>query len=89
MHANRFHTEDYAKFEGIYNKYAPKLFGFITQYTHTKEHAELYMEKVFAQVARDLNYYDLNTENKLLNTVLLICKPILKPKKLKNYSIAI
>lgn len=89
MPANRFSTEDCSKFERIYNTYAPKLFGFISQYTHTKEHAELYMEKVFAQVATDINYFDLDTEKKLLNTLLLICKPLLHASRSKNYSIAI
>jgi len=89
MPADHFSSEDYGKFERIYTTYAPKLLGFISLYAHTKEHAEVYLEKVFVQVARDINYFDLNTERKLLNILLLICKPIFEGRESKNYSIAI
>ena len=84
----RISPQDYEKFEGIYNKYAPKLFGFIRRYAETKEQAEQYLQKIFEQVAKDLSYFELNTEKKLLNRVLLICKPLLKSKQ-SNYSTAI
>jgi DNA-directed RNA polymerase specialized sigma24 family protein len=70
--------DDYAKFERLYNQYAPKIFGFIKNYSETKEEAEQYMEKVFEEVAHDIDYFNLNSERKILKTALLICKPILK-----------
>lgn len=83
MPGYRLSNDDYAKVERLYDDYAPKIFGFITTYSQTKEEAEHYMEKVFEQVALDINYFDHNPERKLLNTVLSICKPLLK--KSNNY----
>lgn len=72
--------------------YAPKLFGFIRLYSETKEQAEQYLEKVFLQAFKDINYFDSNAEKKLLNIVLLACKSAIKLKCNRNtkpYSSAI
>lgn len=84
MLTHSIEKEEYTKFEYLYDTYAPKLYGFIKTYTRTKEEADQYMEKVFLQVCRDLNYFDSNAEKKLLNIVLLICRPLLK--KSNTYS---
>jgi len=76
--------ENYLKFENLYNTFAPKIFGFIMGYTETKEQSEMYMEKIFQQVWRDINYFDSNAEQKLVSIALLICKPAIKSKRQKH-----
>ncbi len=84
MLADKKSREDYARFKKLYNTYAPKVYGFISKYAETKELSEQYMEKVFHQVWRDINYFNGNAEKKLMHIVLLVCKPVLKLKSNKN-----
>lgn len=74
---------DFAKFQRLYDMYAPKLLGFITKYTDTKQQAEEYLEKVFLCACKDINSFDCNAEKKLLHIVLIVCKPVIKFKSNK------
>ena len=71
---------DRTNFECLYDKYAPKAFGFITKHTDTKEQAEEYMMSVFLKVWEDIKTFDNNAEKKIQQIVLMICKPIYKNK---------
>ena len=75
--SNHPSSKDYAKFEYLYNTFAPKLLGFIMKYTETKLQAEEFLINVYHQVLTDINYFDNNPEKKLLKLVLSMCRPAL------------
>lgn len=89
MPANRISERDYIKFDQLYNRHSSKIFGFLKKYCETKEEAEQYLEKVFLQVALDINLLDSNTEKRLLAIVLTICRPLFKVVRSKKYSMAL
>lgn len=75
------HTEnantynDHTYFEWLYDKYAPKACCFITKHTGTKEQAEEFMMNVFLKVWADIKTFDKDTDKKLQQIVLMVCKP--------------
>lgn len=73
-------NNDRTNFEWLYDKYAPKAFGFITQHADTKEQAEEYMMNVFLKVWENIKTFDIDAEKKIQQIVLMICKPIFKNK---------
>jgi len=73
---------DRTHFEWLYDNYAPRAYGFITQFTDTKEHAEEVMTTVFLKVWAEIKSFDENADRKIQTILLLVCKPILKNKQL-------
>gem|GEM_PF-7052886 len=69
-----YHT----KFEKLYERYAPKMLGFIRKYTETNEQADDYLAAIFYKVWADIQDFDIQPEKKILNLVLRTCRPILK-----------
>lgn len=85
MHGQNI-NDPYESFEVLYDKYAPKAFGFITKYTHTKEEAEEFLKHVFLKAWEDdIKIVDEHSEKKILNILLSICKPLYKNKASKAY----
>ncbi len=75
---NAYH--DYENFELLYDKYAPKAFGFITQYADTKEEAEEFLKNVFLKAWDDIKTFDEHSEKKIVRILLSECKPLYKNK---------
>ena len=71
---------DYKVFESLYDTYAPKAFGFIAQYTDTKEEAEVFLKDVFLKAWGDIKNFDEHTEKKIMGILLSVCKPLYKNK---------
>ncbi|MGI8583723.1 MAG: RNA polymerase sigma factor [Chitinophagaceae bacterium] len=67
---------DYEAFELLYDKYAPKAYGFIVKHTNSKEQAEEFLTKVFLKVWDDIKTFDKDAEKKIQQIVLLVCKPL-------------
>ncbi len=67
-------------FELLYDKYAPKAFGFIKQYTNNKEEAEGFLIDVFLRAWDDIKTFDEHTEKKIMKILLSVCKPLYKNK---------
>ena len=70
----------YQVFEMLYDKYSPKVFGFISQYADSKQEAEEYLVQVFLRLWNDIAVFDDAIENRILYIVLIVCKPIYKNK---------
>jgi DNA-directed RNA polymerase specialized sigma24 family protein len=66
------------EFEKVYDKYSPKIYGFISQYTSSKKQAEEYLINVFIKLHTELEHLDINDERTIQRIVFLICKPLLK-----------
>lgn len=71
---------DHTNFVRLYDTYAPKAFGFITNHTTTKEQAEEFLMAVFLKVWADIKTFGSDPEKKIQQIVLMICKPIYKKK---------
>ncbi|MEO7294349.1 MAG: hypothetical protein ABIW34_14670 [Ginsengibacter sp.] len=69
-------------FELLYDKYAPRAFGFITGYTDTKEQAEKFMTDVFLNVWADIKTFEKDPEKKIQHILLMVCKPIFKKNQI-------
>ena len=70
-----------AKFEQLYDRYSPKIFGFIRQYSSSKEEAEEYLINVFCNVHNEIHNLDVNDERSIQRIVLLTCKSLFKTPK--------
>ena len=70
-----------AKFEQLYDRYSPKIFGFIRQYSASKEEAEEYLINVFCNVHKEINNLEVNDERSIQRIVLLTCKTIFKSQQ--------
>ncbi len=70
-------NDKYKAFELLYDKYSPKMFGFILQHT-TKKKAEEFLINIFLKIWNDIKSFESNTEEKILALLLLECRPILK-----------
>ena len=75
---------DLRVFEKLYDKFSPKIFGFISQYADSKQEAEEYLVKVFLRIWNDITELDDTTENRILYIVLIVCRPIYKNKLLRK-----
>ncbi len=72
-------TDNHHKnFELLYDKYAPKAFGFIVRHTKDKQKAEEYLTDVFLKVWHEIETLEENTEKKFMKILLMTCKPIYK-----------
>ncbi len=71
---------DRTNFEWLYDTYSPKVFGFVTKHSDTKEQAEEYLMNVFLKVWENIKIFDNEAEKKILQIVLMVCKPIYKNK---------
>ena len=72
-------TDNHHKtFELLYDKFAPKAFGFIVRHTKDKQKAEEYLTNVFLKVWQEIETFGENTEKKFLKILLMTCKPIYK-----------
>jgi len=69
--------EDYKAFELLYDKYAPKALGFISQYINSKEKAEEFLIIVFLRVWNDIKSFDEKAEKQFLRILLLVWKQFL------------
>ena len=74
-------NHDYQTFEFLYNQYAPKALGFITQHSDNKDEAEEYLINVFQNVWNEIKTVDEHTEKKIIKILLMTCKPIYKNRK--------
>ncbi len=81
---NHPEDNDYNKFELLYDTHAPKMLGFILNYTITKEIAEEYLIKVFLKVWDNIKTFEENVEAKILVIMLSICKPIYQKSNTKT-----
>ncbi len=72
--------DDYEAFELFYDKYAPKVFGFIVKHTNSKEQAEEFLTNVFLKVWDD-KAFSVHPEKNILRILLSVCKPILHVKR--------
>ncbi len=72
---------DYEAFELLYDKYAPKVFGFIVKHTNSKEQAEEFLTKVFLKVWDDIKSFTVHPEKNILRILLSVCKPLLHVKR--------
>ena len=73
-------VNDRNNFEWLYDKFAPKAYGFITRQTDSKEQAEEYLTNVFLKVWEDIKSFDDDAEKKIQQIVLMICKPLYKQR---------
>ncbi|MEP6617214.1 MAG: sigma factor [Ginsengibacter sp.] len=72
------------RIEFLYDQYSPKVFGFISQYTDSKELAEQFLINVFLKVWEDIENFDVNPDKKIQQIVLLLSKPICKSKQMQK-----
>jgi len=77
-------SEDHDRihFELLYDKYAPKVFGFIIELTKTKEQAEELLINIFLRIWYEIKSFGEDPEKKIMRIILLECKPIYKNKYL-------
>lgn len=61
-------------FESLYNKYSPKVYGFLIKQSHSNEQAEELLIKVFLKVWDQITTFTENEEKKIIIIVLSICK---------------
>lgn len=69
---------DHTFFKSLYENYAPKVFGFITNHTATKAEAEELMMNVFMKIWEDIKANDHEAERKIQRIVLIFCRPLFK-----------
>ncbi len=70
----------YQKFEILYDKHAPKAYGFIMKYVNSKEKAEEVLINVFVKIWDEIKDCSLDDEKKIISSLLTACRPIYKNK---------
>lgn len=78
-------NNDYKSFELLYDKYAPKAYGFITQYADTKEEADEFLKNVFLRAWDNIKTFDEHPEKKFVGILLSECRPLYKNKRSIEY----
>lgn len=58
-------------FEYLYDRHAAKVFGFISNYTNTRQQAEKYLVMVFCKVWQHIDEFDGNGEKKFMAIVFI------------------
>ena len=61
-------------FEELYNRYSPKMYGFLFKKVNSKEEAEQLLMDVFLRIWENIDDFKDNPEKKILKEILLISR---------------
>jgi DNA-directed RNA polymerase specialized sigma24 family protein len=61
-------------FENLYNRYSPKMYGFLLKKVSTKEVAEQLLMDVFLRIWENIDDYKKDPEKKVLREILIISR---------------
>jgi len=71
MNDNMFRSD---LFEELYNRYSPKMYGFLLNKVNSKEVAEQLLMDVFLRIWENIDDFKDNPEKKILKEILLISR---------------
>ena len=73
-----FYEKYYCSFEILYDKYSPKIYGYLIKNTNSKQQADELLVNIFLTFWDNFETIDKDSDKQMMKIFLQICKPLYK-----------